>query len=155
MSGFHGGIAITGGANGDVGLAVAGATVNASVGGGLFYDSKTGFSAGLFATGAAVANFFSHVAAAPSQSVQPGILGAYAGARGGIFITNARSVQRLSGPFTTYSLNVGVGPYKFSVQYASGGSVNVLSVGPPLAGVSIGGSITRISCGVPLVEWSR
>jgi hypothetical protein len=67
-----------------VGLAVAGATVNASVGVGLFYDSKTGFSAGLFATGAAVANFFSDVAAAPSQSVQSGILGAYAGAGGGI-----------------------------------------------------------------------
>lgn len=109
----------------------------------MFYDSKTGFSDGLFATGAALANFFSHVAAAPSQSVQPGVLGAYAGAGGSVFFTNARSVQQLSGPFTTYSLNVGVGPYKFSVQYASGGSVKVLSIGPPYAGVSIGGSITR------------
>jgi hypothetical protein len=90
-----------------------------------------------------VPNFFSHVAAAPSQSVQPGIFGAYAGAGGSIFFTNARSVQQLSGPFTTYSLNVGVGPVKFSVQYATGGSINVLSIGPPYAGASIGGSITR------------
>lgn len=143
-SGFHGGVGITGGANADLGLAVAGATASGSGGGGLFYDSKTGFSDGLFATGAAVPNFFSHVAAAPSQSVQPGILGAYAGAGGSIFITNAGSVQQLSGPFTTYSLNVGVGPYKFSVQYASGGSIKVLSIGPPYVGVSIGASITRI-----------
>jgi hypothetical protein len=142
-SGFHGGMGITGGANADLGLGVAGATVSGSAGGGLFYDSKTGFSSGLFATGAAVANFFSHVAAAPSQSVQPGILGAYAGAGGSIFFTNARSVQQLSGPFTTYSLNVGVGPVKFSVQYATGGSINGLSIGPPYAGASIGGSITR------------
>ena len=89
-----------------------------------------------------------HVAAAPSQAVggqnvQPGILGAYAGGGASIFFTNARSVRQLSGPFTTNSVNVGFGPAKFSVQYASAGSIKVLSIGPPFAGVSAGFSITR------------
>ena len=131
------------GGNGDAGVALAGATASGFGGGGLFYDSSTGVSNGLFAEGAALAYAMSHVAAAPSQSVQPGVLGAFAGGGASIFFTNARSVQQLSGPFTTYSLNVGFGPAKFSIQYAFAGSTKVLSIGPPYAGASIGGSITR------------
>ena len=131
------------GGNGDAGVGLAGATASGFGGGGLFYDSSTGAPDGLFAEGAALAYAMTHVAAAPSQSVQPGVLGAYAGAGASIFLTNARSVQQLSGPFTTYSLNIGLGPVKFSVQYAFAGSTKVLSVGPPYAGVSIGASATR------------
>jgi hypothetical protein len=142
-SGFGGGIGVVVGGNGDAGLGLAGATASGFGGGGLFYDSSTGFSNGLFAEGAALAYAMTHVAAAPSQGVQPGVLGAFAGGGASVFVTNARSVQQLSGPFTTYSLNIGFGPVKFSVQYAYAGSTKVLSIGPPYAGVSIGVSATR------------
>jgi RHS repeat-associated protein len=142
-SGFGGGIGVAVGGNGDAGLGLAGATAGGFGGGGLFYDSSTGFSDGLFAEGAALAYAMTHVAATPSQSVQPGVLGAFAGGGASVFVTNARSVQQLSGFFTTYSLNIGLGPVKFSVQYAYAGSTKVLSIGPPYAGVSIGVSATR------------
>src|SRR5208282_2074706 len=142
-TGLGGGIGINLGVNADAGVGAAGASASGSVAGGLFYDSSTGASAGTSATGTAVAYAGSSVAAAPSQNVQPVSLGAFAGAGASIFFTNARSVQQLSGPFTTYSANIGIGPAKFSVQFASGGPIKVLSIGPPFTGVSIGGSITR------------
>lgn len=141
--GFGGGFGVTGDVNGDLGVSAAGATANGFIGGGLFYDSKTGFSDGIFRGGAALAYFLGHVAAAPAQSVQPVIVGAYAGGGASIFFTNARSVQQLGGPFVTYAANIGYGPMKFSVRYASAGSIGVLSISPPRAGQSYGISFTR------------
>jgi RHS repeat-associated protein len=142
--GHGGGIGLLLGANADLGVALTGATASGSFGSGAFYDSKTGFSTGGLGTGVASANFLDHVAAAPNQSVQPFALGEYVGGGASIFFTNGRSVQQLSGSFTTYTLNVGIGPFKFSGQYAFSNSVTVVSLGPPFAGDSLPGfSVTR------------
>ncbi|MGH9433747.1 MAG: RHS repeat-associated core domain-containing protein [Terriglobia bacterium] len=143
-SGFGGGIGIALGGNADLGVGLAGVTGTGSVGAGLFYGSGTGASGGAFASGGAAAYALGLVTAVPNQNVQPVSLGAFAGGGASIFFTNARSVQQLSGPFTAYSLNVGLGPVKFSVQYASAGSISVISIGPPYAGLSIGASATRV-----------
>jgi len=142
-SGFGGGIGITGDVNADLGVGVTGATASGFGGGGLFYDSNTGFSDGAFGGGAALAYFMAQVAAAPAQNVQPVILGAYVGGGASIFVTNARSVQQLGGPFTTWAVNLGYGPIKLSVRYAFAGSIGVLSISPPRAGGSLGFSLTR------------
>lgn len=57
--------------------------------------------------------------------------GAFAGVGFSGFLTNARSVNQLSGPFQTSTLNVGVGPFKFSASLSTGeGSGNSRSVRP-------------------------
>ncbi len=55
-----------------------------------------------------------------------------------MFVTNARSVQQLTGLFTTLTLNVGAGPVKFSAQLSFGGGIWQFSVGPPVPYVSFG-----------------
>lgn len=74
-------------------------------------------------------------------------LGAYAGAGPFAFVTNATSVNQLSGHFATTTLNVGVGPVKFSLQLSTGNGIWEFSVGPPIPVVSpgIGFSVSHIT----------
>jgi hypothetical protein len=67
-----------------------------------------------------------------------GVLGAFAGAGGGVFATNATDPCQLAGPFNTLSFNLGVGPVKFSGQFGYGGGtwIGGATVGPGL-GVSV------------------
>ena len=140
------GVGISAGAGAEAGAPKAvGAEANGSVGAGEFYSPTTGFSHGAFASGGAAGYAGSSVAGAPTQTSAPGALGASAGGGASIFITNAQSVQQLSGPFTTYSLNVGFGPFQFGAQLALGGGIWDLSFSPPFTGLTFGGSGSRVT----------
>jgi hypothetical protein len=146
-TGFGGGMAVGFGGSSDLGAGLAGATGTGSVGVGIFYDSGTGISGGAFASGGAAAYALGYVAGAPTQATQPLSFLAYAGAGPTITFTNARSVQQLSGPFTTVTVNVGFGPVKGSVQLSFSNGIYELSIGPPAPYVSpgIGASVSKVS----------
>lgn len=129
----------------DAGLGAAGVTATGSVAGGLFYGSGNGFSAGASATGGAAAYALGNVAGAPTQTGQPFSLGAYAGVGPSVTVTNARSVQQLSGLFTTWTLNVGFGPISGSLQLSYGSGIWEFSVGPPIAAPGVGGSLSKVT----------
>lgn len=129
----------------DAGLGATGVTGTGSVNGGLFYNSGSSFSAGASATGGTAAYALGNVAGAPTQTGQPFNLGAYAGV--GPTVTNAGSVQQLSGPFTTLTLNVGIGPVKGSLQMSFTNGIWEFSVGPPIpyAAPGIGVSVSKVT----------
>lgn len=114
-----------------------------NVGGGLFYDEASGTSAGRFATYGAATRVLQVSFATPKQG-PPVMAGAFAGVGFSGFLTNARSVNQLSGPFQTSTLNVGVGPFKFSASLSTGGGIWELSFGPPFAGVGAGLSVSSV-----------
>ncbi len=76
--------------------------------------------------------------------------GAYAGGGVNIFVTNANNILDLSGPFRTYSLNVGWGLRALSLQLsigenAAGETIRVFGYGGPLGyptGVGYGFSMS-------------
>ena len=138
-----GGIGLGAGYNLDLGVAAAGASSTGGVGAGAFHNRgggfTSGYSAGAFASGGAAAYAGSHVAGVPQQSGSTVFaLGAYAGAGANLFVSNAASVQQLSGPFTTLSVNVGVGVANLGVQVSLGGGIWQFSITPPIASVGIG-----------------
>ena len=133
-----GGAGVGAGYNLDAGVGAAGASSTGGVGAGAFRNSGSGFSGGLFGSGGATAYAGSHIAGAPTQTRSTFSLGAYAGAGANFFFTNAGGAQQLSGPFTTVSINVGVGVANLGVQLSFGGGIYQLSVTPPLASVGIG-----------------
>jgi hypothetical protein len=139
------GFGLAGGANGDAAAIAAGASATGSVGAGLFHSSNTGWSGGAFAAGGAVAFAGSHVAGAPAQTKQDASgAGLFAGAGAAVFFTNAASVQQLRGPFSTLNFNVGYTVAQLQIQFAKSGSIWYLQISPPLAGASIGGSVTTM-----------
>jgi len=123
----------------------AGASLTGSLGGGLFYNSSTGLSAGGFASGGAAAFAGSHVAGAPSQTRQDlSGVGLFGGVGGSLFLTNAGSVQQLSGPFSTLNFNVGYSVAQLQISFAKSGNTWYLQISPPLAGLSAGLSVTTM-----------
>ncbi len=141
------GIIAGGGGNADVGIYAAGAGATGSVGVGGFYNQQAGgFSAGAFASGGATAYWGHHVASAPSSPNcnNNWVVGAYAGGGAFVGITNAKNVQDLSGPFKTYSFNIGWGPLNLSIQFsigqnAAGQTIGSFTYGGPLGFPSGGG----------------
>lgn len=138
-----GGAGIGAGYNVDLGVAKAGASSTAGFGGALFHNRAggigSGYSAGAFASGAATAYAGSHVVGAPTQTSNTVFaLGAYAGAGANVSVTNAASSQQLAGPFTTVSINLGVGQANLGVQVSFGKGIWQVSVTPPIASVGIG-----------------
>jgi RHS repeat-associated protein len=156
-----GGAAVGGGYNLDLGAGLAGASSTGSVDFGLFHNSAggvaSGYSGGAFASGAATAYAGSHVVGAPTQTSSTVFsLGAYAGAGANVLLTNGASSQQVSGPFTTVSINVGIGVANLGVQVSFGSGIWEVSVTPPVVSVGIGaaGSVvttntkaTRTGCG--------
>jgi RHS repeat-associated protein len=120
-------------------LAGAGATV--AIGGGAFYDQDTKQpSVGGFASGGAFAQVVGKDVRSPSSPGAVGALSAFAGGGIGGFITNAKSVGDLEGPFDTYSLNVGAGPIQFSVQFGYSSGIGILSV---TVGPGLGANVSK------------
>jgi RHS repeat-associated protein len=139
-NGLHGGIGISFGGSADLspGGPAFGAMSTASAGGGLFFN-RTSISAGGFASGGAAVFGGPFATGVPDQTQGTTLAaGAYGGAGPSVFVTNARSVQQLKGPFATYTLNVGAGPVKFSAQFSTANGIWQASVGPPLPYVSAG-----------------
>ncbi|PPU91637.1 RHS repeat-associated core domain-containing protein, partial [Xanthomonas albilineans] len=137
--GLWGGGAIVGGSI-DAGAVVAGAGATASVGAGIFGGGKCGINDGVFASGGAFAGGPGYGAQYPKypQGNNMNVAGGdFAGVGAGGFLTNATSVAELSGPFDTWTFNVGVGPLQFSAQFALAGDIWIGSItAGPGAGVS-------------------
>jgi hypothetical protein len=122
---YGGNVDIGGGPN-------AGFASTAGAGAGYFYDSNAS-SFGAFADGGAAGYAGPAYAGLPSQQGQPFAFGAYAGAGPSVWFSNAHTAQQLAGPFTTYSLNAGGGPFKgLSIQLSTGGGIWQLSIGLPI-----------------------
>jgi RHS repeat-associated protein len=138
-----GGIYGSGGAEAGVGDAGAAATVSAGRGG--FVDSNGHVSSGQFLSGGTMAYAGEHAVGAPTQTATPGAGGASAGLGAYLFLTNAQSVSQLSGPFQTYSVNVGIGIAQISVQLSVGGGIWELGVSPPFAGATAGASASKLT----------
>jgi RHS repeat-associated protein len=123
----------------------SGAGVTISGGRGAFYSPDQGFSTGNFSSAGAFSS--GNGAKYPGSCSQtPQAYGAFAGAGGGLFFTNAPSVNELAGDFTTYNFNLGRGPFQFSVQYGYANGTGIVSItfGPGL-GVSGSGFPTTTS----------
>jgi RHS repeat-associated protein len=113
LLGFGGTLGGEGG--GGLGAVAAGGT--AAVGGGWF--SSGGF--GAFATTGTFGFGPNGPSANPPCPGSSGSsFGGFAGAGIGPFITNASDVSQLSGPFRTYSINLGAGLGGFGVQFSYG-----------------------------------
>lgn len=115
---------------------------NGSVGVGTFFNDNGSQSFGAYAAG----GFFSNdqqVWGFP-KSANPWSVGWYYGAGLSPFLTNATSVSQLSGPFDTYSLNLGFLDRTFSAQLSVGGGIWMLSYGGiPMPGVGIGAAYSQ------------
>lgn len=134
----HGGGVILAGLEGSAGLGGAGATAQGQIGAGAFMGQSGSLNTGSFATGAAAARFGPSQAGSPNQSgsVNPVVMGAYAGAGLGVFVTNATNVEQLGGPFQTLTLATPVG----SISLSFGGGIWSASVtaGPGAVGAASG-----------------
>ena len=102
-TGFGAGIVIGGDAG--VGAGATGAGANGSVGAALF--GGDGINAGVFASGGAGANFFSHAASAVTSIISPNFFGGGGGAGVGIILTNASQASQLAGPSATWNVDLG------------------------------------------------
>ena len=131
-------IGVSYGGNADAGAGYEGISATGSAGAGVFYNGNTGASTGAFAGGGATAYFFNGNVGAPTQQGQPFNFGGYAGVGPSAWISNAGGAPQLGGPFTTWSLNVGAGLVKGSLQLSYGGGIWQLSIGPPIPYVSAG-----------------
>jgi RHS repeat-associated protein len=133
------GIGVTGGGAVEAGL-LSGFGVQGNLGFGLFGNGVSDLSLGAFAGyGAFVAG------PAPANAcVNPtAVVGGFAGAGGGVFITNANSAADLGGPGAVVSVNIGVGA-GFSIQFSvSGSGIWAVSatVGPGI-GISVSANPT-------------
>jgi hypothetical protein len=72
-------------------------------------------------------------------------MGAYAGVGPNVNVTNAASAQQLAGPFTTLSVNVGIGIANLGVQFSFGGGIWQFSVTPPLVSAGIGAAASVVT----------
>ncbi|MBF0330144.1 MAG: RHS repeat-associated core domain-containing protein [Nitrospirae bacterium] len=121
------------------GLVAVGAGATGSAGGGVFWGGPQGTNVGGFASFGAFAGGPNYGHSYPSGNSSNVAGGAFAGGGGGFFITNATCANQLSGPFDTYSFNIGVGPFKVSVQVgvSNGTWIGSATFGP---GIGISGS---------------
>ncbi len=127
------GAIVSGSAEG--GIVVAGAGATGSAGGGIFWGGSSGTTLGGFASfGAFAGGPGWGVSSAPSPCGGTTVAGgAYAGIGRGAFLTNATNASQLSGPFDTYSFNLGIGPIQVSGQFgisAEGIAIGSLTYGP-------------------------
>lgn len=129
------------GGTADAGVAAAGAVATGGVGAGLFHrggPALSGYSGGVYASGAAAAYAGRRSRSSPAQPSSTGNAGAFAGIGPSIFFTNAASVHELEGPFNTIQVNIGGVYGSGGFQLAWGGGVWQLTVSLPIPLVSPG-----------------
>ncbi len=140
------GIGLLGGGSAEARVIAAGASLQGSVGAGVFVNGS-GISGGVVANGAAVVYAGQQIGGAPTQTSSPTVFGAYAGYGPGIFITNAGCAQQLSGPFFTMTSNIGIGIGKASVSlgYSGGTWIFTASGGPQPISTGVGFSFSAVT----------
>ena len=126
-----------------------GIAAQGSVSAGHFFDQSNGFSFTnelFMTTGAFLGGGANPLPSVLPEGIQPGgrdsVIGASVGAGLSGFITNARTVAQLEGPFRVLNVNIGFGPIKVSGSLAWGNGVYELSVGIPLLSDTAGASIS-------------
>jgi RHS repeat-associated protein len=127
------GVQVGGQAEGGLGVGVGG---QGGIGLGYFFGGPTGASADAFGE----LGWFD---GGPGAGLgYPGDSGGAVGISAGYgisgFITSADSVDDLAGAFQVASINVGLGPFKFSFQYAWSDDQWLMAFGPPLLGQTWG-----------------
>jgi RHS repeat-associated protein len=140
-----GGPLISGSAEGGV---IAGGGVTVAGGAGLFYDEDHGISPGVFGDFGGALGVGPRGLQFPEWDQFKSIGGGFAGLGGGGFITNARNVKQLKGPFSTYSVNWGFGTPKFGAQFAKSGKIWIFGVTPFGPSIGVSGS------GYPTNTWT-
>lgn len=125
-------------------LGIPGARAGAATGASGYVINPSRGSVGGFASGGALIRGEHGGSGVPTQGSDSWVGGASVGF--GLFgvLTNAQSAQQLSGPFTTYSLNVGLGPVSLSANLSVSGKIWELTVSPPGANVGLGASASRL-----------
>jgi RHS repeat-associated protein len=135
--------------NASLGVPGVGAMADGSTGGGTFISQAGQVSEGAFASGGASAFAGSHNASAPQQSkISPFVLGAYVGGGTFVSLTNAQSMNQLSGPFAQWNANIGFAAgYSLTFQYDNKSGIWNLSIsqGP---GIGLSGTAMTTTTGV-------
>jgi RHS repeat-associated protein len=124
-----------------------------SAGAGLFGGGSEGLNLGGFGSAGGYSNIPNHGGVNqypqdPVDGTENGILGLFGGVGGGAFLTNANSAEDLSGPFDTFSLNIGVGPGQFSIQFG-------ISCGTWLVSFTMGPGIGASGSRYPTNTWAK
>ena len=144
----HGlGLGVIGAGTAEAGAGAAGAGATGSAGAGLFYSGPNGLSGGGFTEGGTFANAGSRSVGAPAQNDGSLALGAFTGAGGGVFVTNAGSPQELSGPFLTFSGDIGMpftGAISIQISISSNNTFLFSATYGPGAGIA-GSAMTTIT----------
>jgi RHS repeat-associated protein len=120
----------------EIGLLV-GAGATGCAGAGVFLDGKHPSVGGLVGGGAFAGGPTFGKSAPSCPNDDNYVFGGFVGGGLGLFATNARNVSDLSGPFKTYSLNIGFGLRVMSLQYSvgknsSGQTIRVFNYGGPI-----------------------
>lgn len=118
------GFGLIGGGTAEGGVNYGGGATGA-VGVGFFADGMNNAHLGAFASGGVISKGPTKetdwtIPARKPSAPGDGILGAFIGAGGGLYATNATCVDQLEGAARTSSLHFGTGPLQFSIQYTSG-----------------------------------
>jgi hypothetical protein len=118
--------------------------VSSAVGAGICAGGNEGLNAGAFTQYGSFFTFLGQpLFSQPASSGLPTAAGAYVGEGGGLFVTNANTINQLQGSFTTVELNLGFGP-QLSGQLAwstnSACPLGVCVVGSLSTGVGVGAS---------------
>lgn len=130
------------GGNAEIGLPkVGGAAATGSAG--AVVNPNRG-SIGGFISGGRASYHGGTVSGSPRQDASATVIGASASAGFSWVLTNAQSAQQLSGPFTTYALNIGIGPYQLSGSLSVSGKIWQLNISPPGGGLTAGASYSKI-----------
>lgn len=111
------------GASGEAGIG-AGASIQGSAGGGLYWGGKCGVNTGSWVAGGGFLGWGKNALAFVS-AVTNQVWGVSAGVGLGAYFTNATSTEELEGPFDV--TNVGIGPFSF--QWATSGETREFSLG--------------------------
>jgi hypothetical protein len=99
--------------------------------------TTTTASGGTASGGAMVGGPFG-IVSAPTQNTNSLVFGAYAGVGVQASITNAGSVQALSGPFKTVSVNAGLGTMNFGFSLSWSGNIFQFTFTPPALSLGMG-----------------
>ena len=110
------GIGVIGSVAAEGGVGLAGAAESASAGVGYFSRGGGTGVEGFESEGGFVGGPGYGPSIAPDNKDNSAV-GGFAGIGAGLFFTTADCAKQLEGPSYTYSLNIGVGPISFSLQY--------------------------------------